>query len=197
MEVKYLQIQITKVNVESLSWYWYSLTFRVTGSHDRTIRIWSTDTWECQEVVDGHEGGKIWNWTKPIFYIKLGKKNYIMLALVFQRPVNGEIAGKAKKRSWRRRKIIIYSFSVNFFPQRTRHAKKERIILKANRLFHALSICERLRNTATVSYLIDDIFYNLQNSRFSRMYRFISMMEKERAVGTRMPISPVIFQWNR
>lgn len=30
--------------------------FRVTGSHDRTIRIWSTVTWECEGVIEGHEG---------------------------------------------------------------------------------------------------------------------------------------------
>ena len=73
-----------------------------------------------------------------------------MLALVLQRPVNGEIAGMAKKRSWRRRKIVIFSFSVNFFPQRTRHARKERIMLEANRLFYAFSICERLIIKSTV-----------------------------------------------
>ena len=32
---------------------------RVTGSHDRTIRIWSTVTWECEGIIQGHEGTKI------------------------------------------------------------------------------------------------------------------------------------------
>lgn len=33
--------------------YNFHCTHRVTGSHDKSIRIWNTSTWECIAVI-GH-----------------------------------------------------------------------------------------------------------------------------------------------
>ena len=42
--------------------------FRVTGSHDRTIRIWSTATWECEGVLEGHEGENVTNMSENVAF---------------------------------------------------------------------------------------------------------------------------------
>ena len=42
--------------------------FRVTGSHDRTIRIWSTATWECEGVLEGHEGENVSNMAENVAF---------------------------------------------------------------------------------------------------------------------------------
>lgn len=42
--------------------------FRVTGSHDRTVRIWSTATWECECVLEGHEGEKVTNMAENVTF---------------------------------------------------------------------------------------------------------------------------------
>ena len=42
--------------------------FRVTGSHDRTIRIWSTATWECEGVLEGHEGENVTNMAENVAF---------------------------------------------------------------------------------------------------------------------------------
>jgi WD40 repeat protein len=28
----------------------------ISGSHDQTIKVWSTDTWACEHTLEGHDG---------------------------------------------------------------------------------------------------------------------------------------------
>ncbi len=36
---------------------YFTLFFSVTGSHDKSLRVWSTSTWSCVTVIgDAHSG---------------------------------------------------------------------------------------------------------------------------------------------
>lgn len=60
--------------------------FRVTGSHDRTIRIWSTDTWECESVIQVHEGQIVMTWSATIHLFECRWDDMVDFLEVFPPP---------------------------------------------------------------------------------------------------------------